>query len=77
MRRFVTIVTLIPPHGLAFCALVHKFHPEMINFTSLSKENALKNNQLAFTAAEKLGKCTLKHESRGVNNPRTVSNIFI
>lgn len=49
------IFGLIPPHGLAFCALVHKFHPEMINFDSLSKANAIKNNQLAFSAAEKLG----------------------
>jgi len=41
--------------GLAFCALVHKFHPESINFNSLSTENCIKNNQIAFTAAEKLG----------------------
>ncbi|GFY42250.1 MICAL-like protein 1 [Trichonephila inaurata madagascariensis] len=32
--------------GLAFCALIHHFRPELIDFESLSKENMLYNNAL-------------------------------
>ncbi|KXJ15281.1 alpha-actinin A [Exaiptasia diaphana] len=41
--------------GLAFCALIHKFRPDLINFDDLTKDDPQKNVSLAFTAAEELG----------------------
>eukprot|EP00095_Tigriopus_kingsejongensis_P004241 snap_masked-scaffold711_size108467-processed-gene-0.13 protein:Tk04241 transcript:snap_masked-scaffold711_size108467-processed-gene-0.13-mRNA-1 annotation:"mical-like protein 2" len=39
-------------NGLAFCAIIHHFKPELIDFESLDAANVLDNNALAFRIAE-------------------------
>ncbi|XP_056658042.1 F-actin-monooxygenase MICAL2 isoform X7 [Monodelphis domestica] len=49
----VTDLTTSWRSGLALCALIHRFRPELINFDSLNEEDAIENNQLAFDIAER------------------------
>jgi Ca2+-binding EF-hand superfamily protein len=41
--------------GLAFCALIHKHHPDRLDYHSLDQKDAAGNLKLAFDVAESLG----------------------
>ncbi|XP_043420853.1 F-actin-monooxygenase MICAL3 isoform X14 [Prionailurus bengalensis] len=49
----VTDLTMSWKSGLALCAIIHRYRPDLIDFDSLDEQNVEKNNQLAFDIAEK------------------------
>lgn len=51
----VTNLTTSWRNGLAFCAVIHHFHPELIEMSALSPHDVAGNCRIAFDAAEQLG----------------------
>uniref|UniRef100_A0A8C1GEX3 F-actin monooxygenase n=1 Tax=Cyprinus carpio TaxID=7962 RepID=A0A8C1GEX3_CYPCA len=53
--RGVSVTDLIMSwkSGLALCALIHRYRPDLIDFDSLDEKDMEKNNQLGFDVAEK------------------------
>nr|XP_013813375.1 PREDICTED: protein-methionine sulfoxide oxidase MICAL2 isoform X2 [Apteryx mantelli mantelli] len=49
----VTDLTTSWKSGLALCAVIHRFRPDLVDFDSLNEENVVQNNQLAFDVAER------------------------
>uniref|UniRef100_A0A493TA72 F-actin monooxygenase n=1 Tax=Anas platyrhynchos platyrhynchos TaxID=8840 RepID=A0A493TA72_ANAPP len=49
----VTDLTASWKSGLALCAIIHRFRPDLIDFDALNEEDVVKNNQLAFDVAER------------------------
>ncbi|KAL4612797.1 protein-methionine sulfoxide oxidase mical3a-like isoform X1 [Arapaima gigas] len=49
----VTDLTMSWKSGLALCAIIHRYRPDLIDFDSLEEWNQENNNQLAFDVAER------------------------
>ncbi|KAL2093732.1 hypothetical protein ACEWY4_011044 [Coilia grayii] len=49
----VTDLTTSWKSGMALCALIHRYRPDLIDFDSLDERDVAKNNQLAFDVAER------------------------
>ncbi|CAH8434735.1 unnamed protein product [Schistosoma intercalatum] len=58
-------------NGLAFCAILHHFFPDRIDYSSLSSENSLQNCRLAFDVASKLGVPRVLDPSEVVSKSRS------
>ena len=52
---FFVFLTSLLSLGLAFCAIMHRYFPEKVPFSKLSKSNPKENIEIAFKSAESIG----------------------
>jgi len=65
--------------GLAFCAVVHHYYPEEIDYTSLNENHKIGNLNLAFGSLEKLGIKAILNPEEVAESPdqRAIRNYLI
>ncbi|XP_067445267.1 protein-methionine sulfoxide oxidase mical3a isoform X26 [Thunnus thynnus] len=65
--------------GLALCALIHRYRPDLIDFDSLDERDQEKNNQLSFDVAERefgISPCMTGKEMSSVVEPDKLSMVM-
>ncbi|XP_067849699.1 F-actin-monooxygenase MICAL2-like [Heptranchias perlo] len=75
----VTDLTSSWRSGLALCAIIHHFCPQLIDFDALNEANAAKNNQLAFDIAERefgISPVTTGKEMASASEPDKLSMVM-
>uniref|UniRef100_UPI00398F6F5F F-actin-monooxygenase mical2b isoform X5 n=1 Tax=Pristiophorus japonicus TaxID=55135 RepID=UPI00398F6F5F len=75
----ITDLTSSWSSGLALCAIIHHFCPQLIDFDALNEEDAAKNNQLAFDVAERefgISPVTTGKEMASVSEPDKLSMVM-
>ncbi|XP_068169347.1 protein-methionine sulfoxide oxidase mical3a isoform X28 [Antennarius striatus] len=75
----VTDLTMSWKSGLALCALIDRYRPDLIDFDSLDERNHEKNNQLGFDVAERefgISPCMTGKEMSSVVEPDKLSMVM-
>ncbi|XP_035521618.1 LOW QUALITY PROTEIN: protein-methionine sulfoxide oxidase mical3a [Morone saxatilis] len=75
----VTDLTMSWKSGLALCALIDRYRPDLIDFDSLDERDQEKNNQLAFDVAERefgISPCMTGKEMSSVVEPDKLSMVM-
>ncbi|XP_037834025.1 protein-methionine sulfoxide oxidase mical3a isoform X17 [Kryptolebias marmoratus] len=75
----VTDLTMSWRSGLALCALIHRYRPDLIDFDFLDEQDHERNNQLAFDVAEKefgISPCMTGKEMSSVVEPDKLSMVM-
>uniref|UniRef100_A0A8C6T2D7 F-actin monooxygenase n=1 Tax=Neogobius melanostomus TaxID=47308 RepID=A0A8C6T2D7_9GOBI len=75
----VTDLTMSWKSGLALCALIHRYRPDLINFDSLDEKDHERNTQLAFDVAEKefgISPCMTGKEMSSVVEPDKLNMVM-
>ncbi|KAK1887262.1 Protein-methionine sulfoxide oxidase mical3a [Dissostichus eleginoides] len=75
----VTDLTMSWKSGLALCALIDRYRPDLIDFVSLDERDQEKNNQLGFDVAERefgISPCMTGKEMSSVVEPDKLSMVM-
>ncbi|XP_077938149.1 protein-methionine sulfoxide oxidase mical3a-like isoform X2 [Gasterosteus aculeatus] len=75
----VTDLTMSWKSGLALCALIDRYRPDLIDFGSLDERDQEKNNQLGFDVAERefgISPCMTGKEMSSVTEPDKLSMVM-